>query len=157
MPALLVWRNNWYVGFPVCSASLCMSSSALTPQIDPLPCITARKRKWISCTKPVFNAGWKAHFEPLCLICCLFLSRVFRVNRKPEKSEHKLLQPASPLSLKQPSYGGWAPQPLTLIQPFPSHHPPEQFHALQRSTSPSTLFKLQLLWPEATTAVKQVH
>ncbi len=54
------------------------------------------------------------------LICCFFLSRVLRVNRKPEKSEHKLLQPASPVSHEQPSYGGWAPQPLTLIQPSPS-------------------------------------
>lgn len=52
------------------------------------------------------------------LICCFFLTRVIRINRKPEKSEHKLFQPASPVSCEQHSYGGWAPQPLTLIQPF---------------------------------------
>lgn len=53
-----------------------------------------------------------------------------RVIRKPEKSEHKLLQPASPVSHEQPSYGRWTSHPLTppifaseIIQLFHSFHP----------------------------------
>lgn len=55
--------------------------------------------------------------EPL--MCSFSVSRVIRVNRKSEKSEHKLLQPTSSVSHKQPSHGRRTPQPLTLIQILP--------------------------------------
>lgn len=68
-------------------------------------------------------------FRPYCLFVASLIFRFIRVNGKPEKSEHKLLQPTSPLSHEQPSHRRRTPQPLTLVQPFPSH-PSEQIYAL---------------------------
>lgn len=63
-----------------------------------------------------------------------------RVIRKPEKSEHKLLQPASPVSHEQPSYGRWTSHPLTppifaseIIQLFHSFHPRSSVFCLIRA------------------------
>lgn len=71
-------------------------------------CVSIWAKSWLECWL------WAAP-----LIHRFLLFRVIRVNGKPEKSEHKQLQPASPVSHKQPSHGRWAPQPLTLIRPPP--------------------------------------
>lgn len=89
----------------------------------------------------LWKPDWKLLFKPRCLSVASVIVRIIRVNGKPEKSEHKLLQPASPVSHGQPSHGRWAPQPLTLNQPFPSH-PLEQIYALQKSSSPFVPFYL---------------
>lgn len=64
------------------------------------------------------------------------LRRVLGVDGESEEPEHQLLQPASPVSLQQPSHGGRTPRPLTsdpcVSLPFIVHR--TKFHALQKKT-----------------------
>lgn len=94
----------WYGGITlVCrlSSPVCFAPLGLT--------FKARRRKCIVWLLLVFSR----FAEPPCLICSCLMSRLFRVDGESEKPEHQLLQPASPVSLQQPSHGGRTPQPMT--------------------------------------------